>query len=53
MQIWKATHMPLFIRKYPSENFAFLILGALELHTRKACQMFVHKHTETTEYVKN
>ena len=53
IQIWKSTHMPVFLWKYPPENFAFLILGALELHTRKACQMFVYKHTETIEYVKN
>ena len=36
---------------YP-ENFAFLILRILELHTRKACKMSVYKHTETIEYVK-
>ena len=36
---------------YP-ENFAFLILRILELYTRKACKMFVYKHTETIEYVK-
>ena len=36
---------------YP-ENFAFLILGILELYSRKVCEMFVYKHTETIEYVK-
>ena len=35
------------------KNFAFLILGVLELYTRKVCKMFVYKHTETIEYVKN
>ena len=24
----------------------------IELFTRKVCEMFVYKHTETTEYVK-
>ena len=28
---------------------AFLILRNLELFTRKACEMFVYKHTETIE----
>ena len=37
-----------------SENFAFLILTiTLELYTRKVCEMFVYKHAETIEYVKN
>ena len=30
-----------------------LILGILELFTRKVCEMFIYKHTETMEYVKN
>ena len=37
--------------KHP-ENFAFLILRILDLLTRKVCEMFVCKHTETTEYGK-
>ena len=37
--------------KYP-ENFTFLILKIFELFTRKICEMFVYKHTETIEYVK-
>ena len=41
------------IYKYYPENFAFLILGILELYTRKVCKMFVYKHTETIEHVKN
>ena len=44
--------MFLFILKYFPENFAFLILKILELYTRKVCETFVYKHTETTEYVK-
>ena len=40
------------IKSYP-ENFAFLILGIIELYTRKVCEIFVYKHTETIEYVKN
>ena len=36
---------------YPG-YFAFLILRAFELFTRKVCKMFVYKHTETIDYVK-
>ena len=28
------------------------MLRILELYTRKVCEMFVYKYTETTEYVK-
>ena len=45
--------MFMFIQKQYSENFAFLILGIIELYIRKVCEMFVYKHTETIEYVKN
>ena len=45
--------MFVFIQKYYPENFAFLILGTLELYTRKVCEMFVYKDTETIEYIKN
>ena len=44
--------MFVFIQKQYPESFAFLILRILELYTRKVCQMFVYKHTETIEYVK-
>ena len=44
--------MFLFILKYYPENFAFLILRILEFYTRKICEMFIYKHTETIEYVK-
>ena len=53
MQIWKLPYRFAFIWKQYPENFAFLILGILELYTRKVCEMFVYKHTETVEYVKN
>ena len=53
MQIWKSPYRLVFLEKWYSENFAFLILGILELYTRKICEMFVYKHTETTEYIKN
>ena len=53
MQIWKSTYMFVFIQKYYTENFAFLILGILELYARKVCEMFVYKHIETIEFVKN
>ena len=29
------------------------MLGILELYTRTVCEMFVYKHTETIEYIKN
>ena len=35
------------------KNFPFLILGILELYAGKVCIMFVYKHRETIEYVKN
>ena len=53
MQICKFPYMFMFIKKYYPENFAFLILGVLELYTRKVCEMFVYKRTEKIEYVKN
>ena len=39
------------LKQYP-ENSTLLILGILELFTRKVCEMFVYKHTETIEFVK-
>ena len=53
MQIWKSPYMFVLMQKQNSENFPFWILGILELYTRKVCKMFVYKHTETIEYVKN
>ena len=53
MQIWKFPYLFVFIWKYYPENFVFLILGILELYSRKVCEMFVYKHTETIENVKN
>ena len=53
MKIGKFPYMFVFIWKYYPENFVFLILGILELYTRKVCEMFVYKHTETIENVKN
>ena len=45
--------MFVFMQRYYPENFTFLILMILELYTRKVCEMFVYKNTETIEYVKN
>ena len=42
-----------FIQKYSPENFSLLFRKILELYTRKVCEIFVFKHTETVEYVKN
>ena len=44
--------MIVFIQKQYPENFAFLILGIVELYTRRFCEMFVYKHTETVEMLK-
>ena len=44
--------MFVFIQKYYPEDFVFLILGILELHTRKVCEMFVYKHTEQKNILK-
>ena len=52
MQIRKFPYMFVFIQKYYPEDFVCLLLGLLELYTRKVCEMFVYKHTETIEYVK-
>ena len=53
MRIWKYSYMFVFIQKNFLENFAFLFLRILELYTSKICEMFVYKHTENIEYVKN
>ena len=53
MQIWKSANMFQLMQKYCPENLTLLILGILELYTRKVCEMFVYKHTQTIEYVKN
>ena len=45
--------MFLFIEKYYPENFAFLILRILELHTRKVFEMIVYKHTKTISTLKS
>ena len=45
--------MFVFIEQPYPENFLFLIQIVLELYTRKVCKIFVYKHTETIEYVKN
>ena len=52
MQIRKSPLCSFSYKKYP-ENFAFLILGILELYTSTVCAMFVYKYTETIEYLKN
>ena len=40
MQIWKSPYTFVFIQKQYSENFAFLILGILELFAREVCTFF-------------
>ena len=53
MQIWKSPYMFVFKWKGCPEKLAFLILGILELHNGNVCEMFVYKHIETIENVKN
>ena len=38
---------------YSNENFTLFIEKIFELYTRKVCEMFVSKHSETIEYIKN
>ena len=45
--------MFVFVYKKYLINFAFLIIGILELYTPKVCKIVVYKHAETIEYVKN
>ena len=33
--------------------YSFQYVQILELYTRKVCEMFVDKHSETIEYIKN
>ena len=53
IQIWKSPYMFVFKWKGYPEKLAFLILGILELHTGNVCEMFVYKHLEAIENVKN
>ena len=48
--------MFVFIQTYKCNNpekFAFLFLTILGLYISKAYDMFIYKHPETIEYVKN
>ena len=47
--------MFVFIQNYYPENFVFLILLKTSVldFTGKVFEIFVYKHTETIEYVKN
>ena len=38
MQIWKSPYIFVFILQQYLENFAFLILGILELFAREVCK---------------
>ena len=53
MQIWKSANMFVFIRKQYVEDFTVKYLLLFEICTRKICEKFVYKHSETIEYVKN
>ena len=50
MQIYKSPYTFVFIQKQYPEDIPFLILGILELHTHKVCEIFVYKHAETIAY---
>ena len=41
------------MNSYSNENFTLLIVRIFELYTRKVCEMFVNKHSETIEHIKN
>ena len=41
------------MNKYSNENFTLLIERIFELYTCKVCEMFLNKHSETIEYIKN
>ena len=38
---------------YLNDNFTLLIARIFELYTRKVCEMFINKHSEKIEYIKN
>ena len=49
----RETFLPAQFKGTLLQNFAFLNLRVLELYTRKVFEIFVYKHTDTIEYVKN
>ena len=53
MQIWKSANIVVFIWKWYVEDFTLKHHLLFEICAREICEMFVYKHSETTEYVKN
>ena len=52
-QIWKSANVFVFIWKLYAEDFTLKHLLLFEICTRKICEKFVYKHSETIEYLKN
>ena len=53
MQIWKSANIFVFIWKQCVEDFTLNHLLLSEICVREIREMFVYKHSETIEYVKN
>ena len=53
MQIWKSANIFAFMWKQYVEHFTLNHLLLFEICACKICKMFVYKHSETIEYVKN
>ena len=56
LQLIKVNFSPIFVYHgicQEKDSMAFSFLGILELYTRKVSKMFIYKHAETIEYIKN
>ena len=53
MQISKFANIFVFLEKQYVQDFTLKHLSLLEICAREICKMFVYKHSETIEYVKN
>ena len=53
MQIWKSTNISVFILKEYVEDFKLKHFLLFEICAREICEMFVYRHSETIDYVKN
>ena len=49
MQIWKSTNIFVFTWKYHVEDFTLKHLLRFEICSRKICEKFVYKHSETIQ----
>ena len=53
MHIWKSANIFVFIWKCYVEDSSLKHLFLFEIWAREVCEIFVYKHSETIEYVKN